>query len=132
MLTGCGRATSAPRLAAAALLPPLAPRHAQVLACSCMAWMLLSGITGQQLYVLLRPPNCCSLLGVSFFLPAASAAACSDKETPGYTCAQQKHFGQCNADWMQQGSYCANTCGRCPAAKPAPRPAGASLCIGAA
>lgn len=34
-----------------------------------------------------------------------------DKPTPGYTCAQQKTFGQCSAGFMTQGNYCAQTCG---------------------
>ena len=60
-------------------------------------------------------------------LPAAPASACVDKETPGYSCAQQKQWGQCGQGWMAQGGYCAKTCGRCTASTPAPRPAGACL-----
>jgi hypothetical protein len=65
-----------------------------------------------------------------YFRAAVPAATCSDVETPGYSCALQKGWGQCNQYWMQQNNYCAKTCGRCsaapPAAAPTPRPTGAS------
>lgn len=60
------------------------------------------------------------------------AGACTDVETPGYSCALQKGWGQCNQYWMQQNDYCAKTCGRCsaapPAAAPTPRPTGIMHC----
>ncbi|KAK9805576.1 hypothetical protein WJX72_006079 [[Myrmecia] bisecta] len=37
---------------------------------------------------------------------------CTDVAPPGpYTCAQQKSFNKCSAQWM--APYCAQTCGRC-------------------
>ena len=63
-----------------------------------------------------------------YFRAAVPAATCSDIETPGYSCALQKGWGQCNQYWMQQNNYCAKTCGRCSAAPtaagPTPRPTG--------
>lgn len=50
--------------------------------------------------------------------PACAAPSCGDKQTPNYSCAQQKAWGQCTASWLQQGGYCAQTCGYC--AAPAP------------
>ena len=62
--------------------------------------------------------------GVSAALaaPAATATAtsakCTDTVPPGgYTCAQQKGFNKCGADWMVSGGFCSRTCGRCQPAK---------------
>jgi uncharacterized surface protein with fasciclin (FAS1) repeats len=40
-----------------------------------------------------------------------------------YTCADQKSFGKCDADFMIDGNFCARTCGRppCPAVEGVPR-----------
>eukprot|EP01026_Neomeris_dumetosa_P043749 TRINITY_DN3676_c0_g1_i1.p1 TRINITY_DN3676_c0_g1~~TRINITY_DN3676_c0_g1_i1.p1 ORF type:complete len:322 (-),score=31.74 TRINITY_DN3676_c0_g1_i1:282-1190(-) len=46
--------------------------------------------------------------------PGSNRPPCRD--TPpdkDYTCAQQAKFGQCNADFMLEGNYCAASCGRC-------------------
>lgn len=33
---------------------------------------------------------------------------------PGlFGCAQEKDWGKCDEDWMREGNYCMNTCGRC-------------------
>eukprot|EP00890_Picochlorum_soloecismus_P000129 jgi/Picsp_1/1116/NSC_04598-R1_fasciclin-like protein len=51
------------------------------------------------------------LLGV--FSYGAFGQECEDKEPEEYTCAQQKQFGKCDAEWMLKSDYCARTCGRC-------------------
>ncbi|PSC67673.1 U6 snRNA phosphodiesterase [Micractinium conductrix] len=60
--------------------------------------------------------------------PAAPPAdACSDVPPPGSTlsCADQKAAGKCDSPWMLAGSYCAATCGHCPAGDGAAAPAAA-------
>jgi len=51
------------------------------------------------------------LFGVLSF--GAFGQQCKDKEPEEYTCAQQKQFGKCDAEWMLENDYCARTCGRC-------------------
>ncbi|CAD7698804.1 unnamed protein product [Ostreobium quekettii] len=61
--------------------------------------------------------------------PEEAMCLCSDFAPPGapYTCAQQRDWGKCEADWMRDDSmypegYCQITCGLCPCAKPMYRP----------
>lgn len=51
------------------------------------------------------------LMGVCSY--GALGQQCEDKEPEEYTCAQQKQFGKCDAEWMLENDYCARTCGRC-------------------
>eukprot|EP01025_Chloroclados_australasicus_P027009 TRINITY_DN267_c0_g1_i1.p1 TRINITY_DN267_c0_g1~~TRINITY_DN267_c0_g1_i1.p1 ORF type:complete len:357 (-),score=17.38 TRINITY_DN267_c0_g1_i1:953-1927(-) len=40
---------------------------------------------------------------------------CDDIQPRGnpFTCQQQKRFGKCSADWMVNGNFCRQTCGKC-------------------
>ncbi|KAK9806469.1 hypothetical protein WJX73_000331 [Symbiochloris irregularis] len=47
---------------------------------------------------------------------------CTDVPPPknGFTCAQQKAFGKCEASWMLLNGWCKTTCGHCPSQPPPP------------
>lgn len=50
---------------------------------------------------------------------------CTDKQTPAYTCKQQKAFGACTQSYITDGGFCNRTCGRCNTPVPAPPPTSA-------
>jgi hypothetical protein len=129
---GWPKVATVPRPAAAALHQP--PRHAQQVRTFVNSiskrphlWLWFT-FAAKSLERSVHHMLCLSMvLTCIILLPAVPAGSCADKETPGYSCALQKGWGQCNQYWMQQNNYCAKTCGHCsttsPAA-PAPRPAG--------
>ncbi|KXZ46641.1 hypothetical protein GPECTOR_42g852 [Gonium pectorale] len=58
---------------------------------------------------------------VSCGVCAQGERACMDKVPPGgLTCAQRRAAGNCAADWVRLGAWCAATCGACTPADPLP------------
>jgi hypothetical protein len=117
---GCSRAATAPKHVATALLRLLLQvcrANLRVAHDQCHPCILLRHLDSVCYAIPVSPRECCNA--------AVAGSSCSDKDTPGYTCAQQKSFGACSASWMTQGGFCARTCGRCsggsaPPAAPAP------------
>jgi len=44
---------------------------------------------------------------------SSASSSCTDVVPSGVSCASHKAWGNCPAEWMKQGGFCARTCGRC-------------------
>lgn len=51
---------------------------------------------------------------------AAAAPACKDVQPGEFPCAMEKIWGKCGENWMQDGNFCAASCGRCKTDKETP------------